>query len=126
MGTGNSYDHPTDETLSKLKDAEVKLFRTDLQGDIYCTSDDNKVSFTVEKIKDADVFVGNNSSSNNSNSGNSNPDIYDYVLNTNTKKFHYPSCSSASRISSENKSYFKGTRQELINTGYNPCGNCKP
>ena len=50
----------------------------------------------------------------------------DYVLNTNTHKFHYPSCSSVSDMKPENTSYFTGSRDEVIAQGYKPCGRCKP
>lgn len=49
-----------------------------------------------------------------------------YILNTNTKKFHEPSCGSAARIKDSNKSTFNGSRDELISRGYSPCGNCHP
>ena len=49
-----------------------------------------------------------------------------YVLNTNTKKFHYPTCSSAAKISETNKSTFTGTRSQLISDGYSACGVCDP
>ncbi|MBO5884027.1 MAG: hypothetical protein J6Q78_06450, partial [Clostridia bacterium] len=49
-----------------------------------------------------------------------------YVLNTNTKKFHYPSCSSASSISANNRSDVTDSRSDLIIQGYSPCGKCKP
>ncbi len=49
-----------------------------------------------------------------------------YVLNTSTKKFHNPSCSSVSKMKESNKRSFTGTRQELIDQGYAPCGNCNP
>ncbi len=49
-----------------------------------------------------------------------------YVLNTNSKKFHHPDCSSVSKISENNKQVFEGTREELIDDGYSPCGICKP
>lgn len=50
----------------------------------------------------------------------------DYVLNNNSKKFHYPTCSSVSQIKPSNRADFQGTRQELIDRGYSPCGRCKP
>ncbi len=50
----------------------------------------------------------------------------DYVLNTNTMKFHYPTCISAEEISRENRLDYTGTREELTEDGYSPCGNCKP
>lgn len=49
-----------------------------------------------------------------------------YVLNTNTKKFHYPSCGSAGRIAAKNYAESNESRESLIAQGYSPCGNCDP
>ncbi len=49
-----------------------------------------------------------------------------YILNTNTMKFHYPDCSSVSRMSESNKQEYTGGREDLIEQGYSPCGNCNP
>lgn len=49
-----------------------------------------------------------------------------YVLNTSSKKFHLPGCSSVKNIADGNRSDYDGTRQELIDQGYQPCGVCKP
>lgn len=49
-----------------------------------------------------------------------------YILNTNTKKFHYPSCSSVSQMKESNKKEFTGGREDVISQGYEPCGRCKP
>ena len=49
-----------------------------------------------------------------------------YVLNTNTHKFHYPSCSSAGQIKSSNRQDYTGSRSDLIAMGYDPCKRCKP
>ena len=49
-----------------------------------------------------------------------------YVLNTNTKKFHYPSCSHADDIKAANRSEVTATRESLIAQGYSPCGTCRP
>lgn len=49
VGDGNSYDHPTDDALSRLRDADVKIYRTDLQGDIIITSDGKTVSISTDK-----------------------------------------------------------------------------
>ena len=51
---------------------------------------------------------------------------YDYVLNTNTHKFHYPSCKSVNQMKDKNKKEFHGTREEVIQQGYEPCKNCNP
>ena len=50
----------------------------------------------------------------------------DYILNSNTKKFHYPTCSSVNDMKEKNKQEFFGTRDEAISNGYFPCGRCKP
>ena len=55
-----------------------------------------------------------------------NPDGITYVLNTNTKKFHFPTCSSAEKTSEANKANSTKDRDTLISEGYSPCGVCKP
>lgn len=127
VGKGNSYGHPTETVLSRLRDADVTTYRTDLQGDIICTSDGQTVSFQVSRNPDADTFGGiggNSTQQGGSSSGGSTEQSY--VLNTNTMKFHYPSCSSAAKISSRNRKDYYGFRDDLINQGYVPCGNCHP
>lgn len=49
-----------------------------------------------------------------------------YVLNTNTKKFHYPTCSSVDDMKEKNKQIYTGSRDEVINMGYVPCKRCNP
>ena len=49
-----------------------------------------------------------------------------YVLNTNSKKFHDPGCGSVDDMSSSNRQNYKGSRSDLIEQGYEPCGNCRP
>lgn len=49
-----------------------------------------------------------------------------YVLNTNTMKFHYPSCRSINQMKEANKAEYTGSRDDLIVQGYSPCGNCNP
>lgn len=49
-----------------------------------------------------------------------------YVLNTNTKKFHYPNCSSVKDIKDNHRKNFYGTREEVVAAGYVPCGRCHP
>lgn len=50
----------------------------------------------------------------------------EFVLNTSSKKFHKPSCSSISKIKQENKEVYKGSRDALISQGYDPCKKCNP
>ena len=50
----------------------------------------------------------------------------DYVLNKNTKKFHYPWCSSVKQIKSSNRLDYTGSREKVISMGYQPCKKCNP
>lgn len=49
VGKDNSYEHPTEEMLSRLRDASVQVFRTDIQGDIVAVSDGTDIKITTEK-----------------------------------------------------------------------------
>lgn len=49
-----------------------------------------------------------------------------YVLNTNTMKFHLPDCSSVQDIKEANRQEFQGSREQLLEQGYSPCGICHP
>lgn len=60
----------------------------------------------------------------NANAGN--PSDYDYILNIRSGKFHYGNCCGVSEMKEHNKEYFKGTRKEALELGYEPCGTCKP
>lgn len=49
-----------------------------------------------------------------------------YILNTNTKKFHLPGCSSVNQMNESNKQTYSGSRDSLISQGYDPCKRCNP
>ncbi len=53
------------------------------------------------------------------------PNEINYIGNSNTKKFHFPSCKSVSDMKESNKVFVKN-REDLINKGYAPCKNCRP
>lgn len=52
--------------------------------------------------------------------------VAEYVLNTNSKKFHIPSCSSVGQMSPKNREDVENTRENLIAKGYDPCKRCNP
>ncbi|MBE6991798.1 MAG: MBL fold metallo-hydrolase [Ruminococcaceae bacterium] len=115
-GEGNSYGHPCQETLDKLTAAGVELRRTDLHGTIIAATDGKTVSWTTSNnvpVEDAAVNAVETQK-------------MTYVLNTSSKKFHLPDCSSVSNIKKSNLEKFTGTRDELIKQGYDPCGSCEP
>ena len=49
-----------------------------------------------------------------------------YIGNANSKKFHYPGCSSVGDMKESNKVRFYGSRDEVIQRGYVPCKRCNP
>ena len=49
-----------------------------------------------------------------------------YVLNTNSKKFHYPYCGSVKKMSPANYMEYTGSREDVISMGYDPCKKCNP
>lgn len=50
----------------------------------------------------------------------------DYILNVNTRKFHYPSCSSVEDMKENNRQFYTGGRGDLVSAGYKACKNCNP
>ena len=49
-----------------------------------------------------------------------------YAYSAKSDKFHYPSCRYAKQINSENYCEYTGTRQGMLDKGYQPCKNCNP
>lgn len=50
----------------------------------------------------------------------------EYVLNTNSKKFHHAWCGSVDQMSDSNKKFSNGTRDSIVSQGYDPCKRCNP
>lgn len=128
VGNGNNYGHPTEETLSRLRDADVKVYRTDMQGDIFCTSDGKSVSFTVTKNASADVFggIGENSTSQSAPAdattptadSSAEPEENMVWIPKSGKKYHsHSGCSNM-------KDPSQVTKEEAEDRGYTPCKKC--
>ena len=129
----NSYGHPTEDTLSRLRDADVKVYRTDMQGDIIATSDGKTVTITTKKNADAETNPTVAEKSNayyQTEEQNTDTDktekVCEYIGNRNTKKFHYPECSSVGQMKEKNKVYLNCTRDEAIADSYESCKRCNP
>lgn len=80
---------------------------------------DDGISYIVSA--DADMET-----STNDTSGSDLVYTQTYILNTNTHKFHRPGCPSVGDIKPENYSEYTGTRQSVLDMGYQPCGRCDP
>lgn len=116
VGKNNSYGHPTEAVLSRLRDADVQVFRTDLQGDIIAASDGTSVTITPSR---------NETIPTNPTAVNQAPDDFgrEYIGNKNTKKFHLPTCYT---LPQENNRVYFTSREQAVSEGYSPCGNCRP
>lgn len=53
-------------------------------------------------------------------------DAQDYVLNTNSKRFHKPTCADANSMKATNRQEVTTARELLVAQGYKPCGSCEP
>lgn len=164
VGTGNSYGHPTEAVLSRLRDAGVTTFRTDMQGEITAVSDGQTVNFSTAKNAAAETLAnagagqnanqasGTGSAAQNAGSGNAaagaaggaalasanagggnaggaagaTATAGNYVLNTNSHKFHLPDCPSVESISPKNRKDVNESREQIISEGYTPCKRCNP
>ena len=182
VGAGNSYGHPTEAVLSRLRDAGVTTFRTDMQGEITAVSDGQTINFSTAKNAAAETLAnagagqnagqtgGGTSAGQNANQAGgvttqtagsgqntggaatagagaegaaaiapANADggnadgaagagttAGSYVLNTNSHKFHLPSCPSVDTISPKNRKDVNESREQIIREGYAPCKRCNP
>jgi competence protein ComEC len=117
-GKDNSYGHPDEATLSRLRDADVKVFRTDMQGTVTATSDGKTVSFSTEKNRDALT----NPTALTEPESTTAVEAY-YIGNTNTRKLHSPTCNSLPE--EKNRAYFD-TLDEALAAGYEKHKACLP
>lgn len=141
VGTGNSYGHPTDDTLSRLRDADVTVYRTDLQGDIFVTSDGESVTITSDKTAtDAALMTpgstpktdshdskpSQETSSSSSTETSSKPastststsnETMVWIPNSGSKYHTRSNCSNM-------KNPTQVTESQAISRGYTPCKRC--
>lgn len=110
VGADNSYGHPHEEPLSRLKQAGVILLRTDQLGTILAVSDGTQVTFTWENQAAAPDDVESGDAA-----------VQTYIGNKNSKKFHAPDCASLPK--EENRVAFS-SYDDAVNAGYTPCGSC--
>ena len=125
VGEGNSYGHPHADTLAILNEVGANIYRTDEQGTIVVTADQNKkitvdkkastvkenappvvVQTPTEKFEDTQTTVSDNQSQ--------------VVYRTKTgKKYHRSGCSYL-------KSKIETTVSEAQSMGLGPCSRCNP
>lgn len=126
-GEGNSYGHPHSEVLNRFRQMGVKVYRTDEQGTIIAETDGQTITWNCQPSESWQAGEQKQSDQEKSGLGSGKSDSKTgYVLNTNTKKFHKPSCKSVGTISGKNKKKVKSSQSELLAEGYSPCKRCSP
>lgn len=101
-------EQPSKNVISRLEKFGCEIHLTAGNGHIIAVSDGKTITVSSDVLK-KDKQNGET-----------------YVLNTNTKKYHYPSCNSAKTIKDKNKKVLTSTTDQLKSQGYMPCGICKP
>lgn len=117
VGEGNSYGHPEGDTLSRLRDADAQVFRTDLRGDVIATSDGETVTMTTEKTVEAPT----NPTEAGSESTTAPPSAEGYIGNANSRKFHLPTCGS---LPAKENRVPLDSYEDAIAQGFVPCKIC--
>lgn len=129
-GEGNSYGHPHTEALERLVQSGATVLRTDLLGTIRVLSDgasirvayDEKAPSPPPEQSEASTV----SEAVSEGSAESAPTDALWVLNTSTKKIHFPYCRHVENISEQNYAKSSETLEALLAQGYTACGTCKP
>ena len=141
VGEDNSYGHPDDAVLSRLRDADVQVFRTDMQGDIVVTSDGENITITPSRNANAltnpTLVDGSGQNSQGSEyivtpqptaaptpmpipEPTQEPERQEemvWIPRTGSKYHNNPSCSNMKNPS-------QVTLDEAIRQGYEPCKKC--
>lgn len=122
-GKGNSYGHPHQETLARLNDSGIEIYRTDESGTIIAESDGTVITFNkgASQIKERAPTI--TAPTPTPVLAPTAPSTGNYIGNKNTKKFHLPSCRSLP--APQNRVFFD-KRDDAIKAGYVPCKICKP
>ena len=116
IDTINSYIDSEGKNKIPLKDVSgvksIKITIKDDSGKVVFENESSKIK-TTEKETSDEAKKSEESSSKT------------YLASSNSGKFHDPSCEWAQKISGKNKVVFN-SRDEAINSGYQPCQVCNP
>ena len=141
---------PESKVLDALNQRNIDLYRTDCNGDIKLVSDGKSINISTAKKANLDQlltpgFVPTPAPTPTPTlesmptpapepTPTPEPVVVEeqkpieqyYIINTNTGKFHYPTCRSIKRMKDKNKLEFTGTRDDVLARGYSPCMICNP
>lgn len=141
VGKDNSYGHPTEETLSRLRDAGSEIYRTDELGSIVVRSDGQQLTFYTgdswkfipEKTDTPESAVPKATLSVTAKPESAvraappqpNGSMASYTGDNSRGVFHYTGCSEAVLLNADVKVNLP-SRTVAISYGYTPCDKCRP
>lgn len=136
---GNSYGHPSAQTLNTFRMNGVKVYRTDEEGTIIAISDGTDITFDVPpseswkagepagSIDDSQSLAASAGQEiTEETEGFSDTTGITYVLNINIRKFHKPACGSVKTIKDKNRRDSTDSRETIIENDFVPCKRCNP
>lgn len=111
VGENNSYGHPAPELLERLQNHGIETYCTSSAGNISFLSDGTTIRFFTTSVQ-----------STPSPAASTDETAY-YIGNVNSQVFHRPDCPN---LPLEKNQIIFDSRQEAVDAGYRPCGNCNP
>lgn len=88
---------------------------------VYNSQPDVAIDYQTGESRAVEKLTGSSEESQSSDTQSE-----EYILNTNTRKFHLSNCPSVASMKDKNKEEYYGPRENLIEEGYAPCQNCMP
>ena len=111
VGKDNSYGLPDEDVLARWTRVGAVIYRTDEAGSLVFECDGEEIFQGDVTVSEQRVEV---------------PQTSNWVLNTSSKKIHYPDCSAVAGMKQKNKGESNKTIAELEAEGYTVCGTCDP
>ena len=124
-GKNNDYGHPHKETISKLKKYNIPAMRTDLDKTVVVSLCNNKITAVANGKEQTIAKSGSANTSLSPETNSADSSQHRYIGNKNSRVFHLSNCKSVNKMSDKNKVYFDN-REQAAESGYSPCGDCKP
>lgn len=119
-GTGNKYQHPSGETMGRLKDMNIPVFRTDKQGTLVVTSDGTTLSWNQEPCNDYSSGDGETTAPSSPAPSQDTQTSQTVWLSATGEKYHaIPDCG---RMNPDKAIAI--TEEEALAKGYEPCRLC--
>lgn len=113
-------EQTTENTVSQSDDIEAELIAQEQAEAERITQEQSQAAQAVDQSQNsANNFNTYDNASQQQKTSN-------FVLNTSTMKFHNPGCKDVKKIAPQNYSTYDGSRDDVMNQGYSPCGHCNP